>query len=62
MYSKIANTNIQTNIAVDNEDTQHSFDVQQSDINSSMNIGDVSVKMVDGGRPKLIFAKNVLDK
>jgi hypothetical protein len=27
-----------------------------------MNIGDVSVKMVEGGGTKLIFAKNVLEK
>ena len=62
MYSKTAGTNMHTNITVDNEDAQHSFDLQQSDTNPSVNIGDVSVKMVEGSRPKLIFAKTVLDK
>ena len=64
MYGKTTNNgNIQTNITVDNEDAQHSFDLQQHDItNTSMNVGDVSVKMVEGGGTKLIFAKSVLEK
>lgn len=65
MYGKTSNGNIQTNLNVENEDAQHSFDFQQhqQDINlSSMNIGDVSVKMVEGGGTKLIFAKNFLEK
>ncbi len=62
MYGKTTSGNSQTNINVENEDAQHSFDLQQLDTNSSMNIGDVSVKMVEGGGTKLIFAKNVLDK
>jgi hypothetical protein len=62
MYGKTSSGNSQTNINVENEDAQHSFDLQQLDTNSSMSIGDVSVKMVEGGGTKLIFAKNVLDK
>ena len=62
MYGKTTSGNSQTNINVDNEDAQHSFDLQQLDINSSMSMGDVSVKMVEGGGTKLIFAKSVLDK
>ncbi len=54
--------NSQTNISVDNEDAQHSFDLQQMETNSSMGMGDVSVKMVEGGGTKLIFAKSVIDK
>ncbi len=62
MYGKTNGGNSQTNINVENEDAQHSFDLQQMDTNSSMNIGDVSVKMVEGGGTKLIFAKSVIDK
>ncbi len=62
MYGKTTGGNSQTNINVENEDAQHSFDLQQLDTNSSMNIGDVSVKMVEGGGTKLIFAKSVLEK
>ena len=62
MYGKTGSGNSQTNINVENEDAQHSFDLQQMDTNSSMNIGDVSVKMVEGGGTKLIIAKNVIDK
>jgi hypothetical protein len=62
MYGKTTSGNSQTNINVENEDAQHSFDLTQLDTNSSMNIGDVSVKMVEGGGTKLIFAKSVLEK
>ncbi|UJR26734.1 hypothetical protein I4U23_008049 [Adineta vaga] len=62
MYGKTTGGNGQNNISVDNEDAQHSFDVSALENNASMNIGDVSVKMVEGGGTKLIFAKNVLDK
>ncbi|CAF4212142.1 unnamed protein product [Rotaria sp. Silwood2] len=64
MHGKTASSgNMQTNITVDSEDAQHSFDLQQHDTtNTSMNVGDVSVKMVEGGGTKLIFAKNVLEK
>lgn len=62
MYGKTTSGNMQTNISVDNEDAQHSFDLAQLDTNVPMNIGDVSVKMVEGGGAKLIFAKNLLDK
>ncbi|CAF3688741.1 unnamed protein product [Rotaria socialis] len=62
MYGKTASGNSQTNITVDSEDAQHSFDLQQMDTNMSMNVGDVSVKMVEPGGTKLIFAKSVLDK
>jgi hypothetical protein len=62
MYGKSGGGNGQMNISVDNEDAQHSFDLQQLDTSASMNIGDVSVKMVEGGGTKLIFAKNVLEK
>ena len=51
-----------TDVNVDNEDAQHSFDLPQLDTSGSMGIGDVSVKMVEGGGTKLIFAKNVLEK
>ena len=53
---------MQNNPHVDNEDAQHSFDLPALDANASMNIGDVSVKMVEGGGTKLIFAKTVLEK
>jgi hypothetical protein len=62
MYGKTTSGNMQTNITADNEDAQHSFDLGPLDTNASMNIGDVSVKMVEGGGTKLIFAKNVLEK
>jgi hypothetical protein len=62
MYGKTTSGNSQMNINVDNEDAQHSFDLQQLDTSSSMGMGDVSVKMVEGGGTKLIFAKSVLDK
>ena len=62
MYGKTSGGNSQTNLSVDNEDAQHSFDLQQMDMTSSMSVGDVSVKMVEGGGTKLIFAKNVIDK
>ncbi len=62
MYGKTTSGNSQTNLNVENEDAQHSFDLQQHDTNSSMSIGDVSVKMVEGGGTKLIFAKNLIDK
>lgn len=62
MYGKTAGANVSTNINVDNEDAQHSFDLQQLDTNPSINVGDVSVKMVEPGGTKLIFAKSVLDK
>lgn len=52
----------QTSLNVENEDAQHSFDLQQHDQNSSMSMGDVSVKMVEGGGTKLIFAKSLVDK
>lgn len=61
MYGKTPSGNSQTNINVDNEDAQHSFDLQPSDANVPMNV-DVSVKMVEGGGTKLIFAKSVLEK
>lgn len=51
-----------TSVNVDNEDAQHSFDQSALDTSASMNVGDVSVKMVEGGGTKLIFAKSVLDK
>lgn len=54
--------NLQGNVNVDNEDAQHSFDLCQLDTSGLMPISDVSVKMVEGGGTKLIFAKNVLDK
>jgi hypothetical protein len=62
MYGKTTSGNSQTNLHVDSEDAQHSFDLQQLDANSSMSMGDVSVKMVEGGGTKLIFAKSVLEK
>lgn len=65
MYGKAgggSQGNLQANINVDNEDAQHSFDLSQLDTSGSMPIADVSVKMVEGGGTKLIFAKNVLDK
>ncbi|CAF0887548.1 unnamed protein product [Adineta steineri] len=62
MYGKTSSGNMQANISVDNEDAQHSFDLPGVDLNSSINSGDVSVKMVEGGGTKLIFAKNVLEK
>ncbi|CAF0732337.1 unnamed protein product [Adineta ricciae] len=62
MYGKTTGGNMQNNPHVDNEDAQHSFDLPALDANASMNIGDVSVKMVEGGGTKLIFAKSVLDK
>ncbi len=62
MYGKTTSGNSQTNINVENEDAQHSFDLPQIDTNSSISMGDVSVKMVEGGGTKLIFAKNVLEK
>ena len=62
MYGKTGGGSSQTSINVENEDAQHSFDLAQLESNPSMNIGDVSVKMVEGGGTKLIFAKNVLEK
>ena len=58
MYGKTSGGNSQTNLNVENEDAQHSFDLSHND----MNIGDVSVKMVEGAGTKLIFAKSLLDK
>ena len=54
--------NLPGNVNVDNEDAQHSFDLCQLDTSGLMPVADVSVKMVEGGGTKLIFAKNVLDK
>ena len=65
MYGKTAGGSggsSQTNINVENEDAQHSFDLQQLENNASVNIGDVSVKMAEGSGTKLIFAKSVLEK
>lgn len=66
MYGKTGGNssqgNSQGNVNVENEDAQHSFDLSALDTSASINVADVSVKMVEGGGTKLIFAKNVLEK
>ena len=65
MYGKTGNGSqgsSQGNVNVENEDAQHSFDLAALDTSASTSVADVSVKMVEGGGTKLIFAKNVLEK
>ena len=65
MYGKAGNSSqgsSQGNVNMENEDAQHSFDLAALDTSASTSVADVSVKMVEGGGTKLIFAKNVLEK